>query len=236
MPHYLFLDTETSGLFDYSKPADAPGQPRAAQIGMIFVNHAFEIEAEHEFLIRPEGWEMEEEATKVTGLTTEHLKANGVPIGEALQLYQSGIAARRVVAGFNVQFDLKIGRAELRRAGFEDNYLQTRNLCLMWATRAMVGARGANGAVKIPTLKEACAFFDIEQPAAHSALADARSAYQIMLKLVERGALPEPKSPYDKKAKPKKAAKPRSRAAQQDGDDADQDIPDFIGGANADGQ
>lgn len=224
MPHYLFLDTETSGLFDYSKPADAPGQPRAAQIGMVFVNPAFEIEAEHEFLIRPEGWEMEAEATKVTGLTTEHLKANGVQIAEALQLYASGITARRVVAGFNCQFDLKQMRAEMRRAGMEDHYLQTRNLCLMWATRAIVGARGANGAVKIPTLKEACDFFGVEQPQAHSALADARSAYHLMLKLVERGALPEPKSPYDQP--PKKAKAPKRPKVGLPGDDAKLDIPE----------
>lgn len=227
MPHFVIADCETSHLFDYSRGADEPGQPRLAQLGLIFVDTNYRIETEYEWLIKPEGWEMSDEAASKTGLTTEYLKANGVPIAEALQLYQSALLARRVVAGFNVQFDLKMMRAELRRSGMEDHYLATRNLCLMWATRPIVNALDAKGKVKIPKLEEACAFFEIEQPQAHSALADARSAYQLLLKLVERGALPEPKSPYDKKAKKPKA--PRKRARNQDGDDQDQEIPDFLG-------
>lgn len=228
MPHYMIADCETSHLFDYSKDADAPGQPRLAQLGLVFVGMDHSIEAEYEWLIKPEGWEMHPEAIEKTGLTTEYLKEHGVPIADALAQYRAGIQAKRVVAGFNVQFDLKMMRAELRRAGMEDHYLMTRNLCLMWATRPIVNALDAKGKVKIPKLEEACAFFGIDQPKAHSALADARSAYHLMLKLVERGALPEPKSPYDKKGTGKKPKAPRRRAAQ-DGDDRDQEIPDFLG-------
>jgi hypothetical protein len=36
--NYLALDTEGSGLFDFTKPADAPGQPRLAAIGMILAD------------------------------------------------------------------------------------------------------------------------------------------------------------------------------------------------------
>lgn len=206
-PHYLVVDSETSHLFNYDIPADALGQPRLAQLGMIHVNHKFEIEAEHEFLIKPDGWEMSAEATEKTGLTTEYLIEHGQPIIEALALYEAAIVARRVIVGFNINFDLKQMRAEMRRSGMDDRYLQTRSLCMMWATRSIVGATDAKGKVKIPSLQEACAFFGIPQPQAHSALADAHSAYQLMLKLVERGALPEPKNPYDKKPKKAKVAK-----------------------------
>lgn len=227
MPHYVIADCETSKLFDYTQAADAPDQPRLAQLGLIFVGHDHQVQAEYEWLIKPEGWEMHPEATEKTGLTTEYLKKHGVPIASAIQQYRSALEARRVVAGFNVQFDLKMMRAELRRAGIDDHYLQTRNLCLMWASRGIVNALDARGKVKIPKLEEACAFFGIEQPKAHSALADARSAYQIMLKLVEMGALPEPKSPYDKKAKKPKG--PKRARPQRSGADEDQDIPDFLG-------
>lgn len=221
MPHYLICDVESSGLFSYDQPADAPGQPRIAQIGLIHVRHDFSIEAEHEFLIRPEGWEMSDEAAQVTGLTTRFLKENGGPIAEALALYNAGVDARRVVVGFNVDYDLKCMRAENRRAGLDDRYLLTRKMCLMRGSREIVGARDVRGNVKIPKLQEACAFFAIEQPKAHSALADAHSAYQLMLKLVERGALPEPKSPYDKK--PKKAKAPKEPKAGLPGDDPELD-------------
>jgi DNA polymerase III epsilon subunit-like protein len=209
MPHYLICDCESSGLFNYDKPADAPGQPRIAQIGLIFVSHDFKIEAEHEFLIKPEGWEMSEEAAKVTGLTTEYLKEHGGPIADALALYNAGIDARRVVVGHNVDYDVKCLRGENRRAGLDDRYMATRTLCTMRASTdiCQIPPNGNRGGYKWPKLSEACLFFGIEQPAAHSALADARSAYQILLKLVELGALPEPKSPYDRPTKKLKPAK-----------------------------
>lgn len=225
MPHYLVVDVEASGLFSYDKPADAPGQPRVAQIGMIFVSHDFKIEAEHEFLIKPEGWEMSEEAAKVTGLTTEFLKANGGPIAEALALYNAGIDARRVIVGHNCDYDCKALRAENRRAGLDDRYMQTRTLCTMRASTDLcqIPPNGNRGGYKWPKLSEACVHFGIHQGQDHTALADARSAFAIMMKLVERGALPEPKSPYDKAAKKPKASKPKVNA-NGDGDDADLDI------------
>lgn len=212
MPHYLIVDCESSGLFSWDQPADAPGQPRVAQVGLIFVNHDLKIEAEHEFLIKPEGWEMSDEAAKVTGLTTEHLKEHGGPIADALALYNAGIDARRVVVGHNIDYDAKCLRAENRRAGLDDRYMQTRTLCTMRSSTdiCQIPPNGNRGGYKWPRLSEACLFFGIDQPAAHSALADAHSAYQIMLKLVERGALPEPKSPYDRPTKKQpKVAKPQ---------------------------
>lgn len=202
MPHYLVLDCENTGLFDYSKAADAPGQPRVAQVGMIFVSPDFEIEAEHEFLIKPNGWSMTPEATAVNGITDEMLNEKGVPIRDALELYAAGLDARRIVVGHNVNFDLKCMRAELRREAMEDRYLLTRSICTMFGSRAICNLG------KVPKLAEACEFFGIKQTAGHTALADAHSAFQIMKHLVARNALPLPKNPYDKSAKPK-AAKPR---------------------------
>lgn len=233
MPHFMICDAESSGLFDYEKGADAPGQPRLAELGLIFLDSAYQVQAKHSWLIRPEGWEMSAEAAAKTGLTTEFLKANGVPIADALAMYMAGIEARRVVVGFNIAYDLKIMRGEARRAGLPDRYMETRNLCLMWATRGIVGAKTEAGRAKNPKAEEACAFFGIP-PGPHRALPDCEANLAMLLELVKRGALPEPKSPYDKKAKPKKAA-PRSRKADPE-DDADQEIPDFIGGASADGK
>lgn len=222
MPHYLVYDVEASRLFDYDLAADAPKQPRLAEIGMIFVSHDHKVEAKHDFLIQPLGWEMTEEATEKTGLTTEYLKSNGGPIAPALQIYSSAIDARRVMVGFNISYDLKVMRAELRFAGMQDRYMETRSIDLMSATRTIVNALDKRGRVKQPRLEEACAFFGIEH-GKHRAPGDAEACYQIMLKLVERGALPEPKSPYDRGTKKPKAAPPRKVGL--DGDDPELEIP-----------
>jgi DNA polymerase III epsilon subunit-like protein len=208
----IFVDTETSGLFAYDKPADAPGQPRLAQIGMIFVGTNREIQSQHEFLIRPRGWVMSPEATETTGITTEHLEKNGVPIDEALDLYQRAIEGRRVIAGFNVSYDLKVMRAELRHTGKPDLFMSTRSMCLMAGSRALVNALDKRGRRKAPRLDEACAHFGIEQPAAHSALADAMSAFQIWQKVLDAGAALEITDPYNKKPKAKPA---RRKAGEQ---------------------
>lgn len=229
MPHYLIYDVEASKLFNYTLAADAPGQPRMAEIGMIFVGSDYKVEARHQFLIRPEGWEMSDEAAEKTGLSTEYLKANGGTSAEAIQLYSAAIDARRVMVGFNVAgYDMKVMRAELRFAGLKDRYMETRSLCLMAATRHIVNALDKRGRLKNPTMEEACAFFGIEH-GKHRAPGDAEACYQIMLKLVERGALPEPKSPYDKKPKKAKTAKAPKVGLPGDDpelDDAHAEIPE----------
>lgn len=204
---YLFADVEASGLFDFTKAADAPGQPRLAQLGMIFVGADREIQSRHEFLIKPRGWMMSPEAEKLTGITTAHLEEHGVPVTEALRLYHSAIEARRIVCAFNAPYDLKVMRAEARHAGKPDLFMQTKSICLMQGCRRQVGAVNVSGGNKAPTLKEACDFYGIGQPAAHSALADAFSAYNIWLKVLERGGDPEVKDPYQKKPKKKSAGR-----------------------------
>lgn len=197
MSSYLIADAETSGLFRYDQPADAPGQPRLAQIGLIFATPELEIEAEHEFMIKPVDWQMSEEAAGITGLTTEMLLEHGVDVTDPMKLYAAGIDADRVVCGHNVSFDVKMMRAELRRLGMDDRYIRTRTICTMQASRPICKLPSN----KVPKLHEACEFFGIEQPQKHSALADARSALSLMRKLREIGALPFPRHPLDGKRK-----------------------------------
>lgn len=202
--NYVVLDVETSGLMDFKKPADAIGQPRVCQAGLIFVDADLAIERVIEHLIKPNGWALDNEceAAKINGLTQEKLEAEGVDIKDILREYGSAIDERRIVVGHNCSFDMKLMRAELRFAGFPDRFMQTRSICTMWGSRDAVGIPAKNGrGFKIPKLSEACAHFGIEQPSSHSALADARSALEILRRLKEAGQFPALTDPYDKKAK-----------------------------------
>ena len=222
---FIHIDSETSGLFDYEKAADAPGQPRLASVGMIFTNNNLEIEAEHEFLIKPDGWVFDDncEAAKVNGLTHERLMAEGVPISDVLPLYAAAIDASRIVSGFNVSFDIKVLRAELRHAGLEDRFMKTKTCCTMWGSRAICLIIGDTGKVKNPKLNEAAAFFGIDVADGHTALADARRSLLILRALKERNVMPEIKDPYNKKPKTKKALKrPKPNA---NGDEDQNEIP-----------
>lgn len=197
---YAIVDTESTGLPDYSKPADAPGQPRVCSIGIILTTEELGIESQTSFLVRPTGWVFDNasEAAKVNGLTYERLMDEGVPIVEAIQPYVEAIDAGRIIAGFNVIHDLKMLRAEMRHVGLEDRYLKTRYVCAMQGCRKLVDARGATGKRKAPRLEEACTFFGIEQKDKHTALDDALAAHAILQRLRERGEFPAYTDPYEK--------------------------------------
>jgi DNA polymerase-3 subunit epsilon len=234
---YVGLDTEGSGLFDYNQPADAPGQPRLAAIGIIFADENLTETERHGFLIRPNGWSFDDhsEAAQVNGLTHERLMDEGVDVKEALRLYGDALDSRRIVVAHNALHDLKMMRAEMRLVDYPDRFMETRYICTMQGSRQMVDARTADGRKKAPKLEEACAYFNIppEQKGAHTGIGGAERAMEILRQLHARGEMPAYKDPYDKG--PKKPTPQRARQASLLSD-SDQDIPDFIGGANEDGK
>lgn len=203
---YLVIDTETNGLFDFTKPADAPGQPRLANLAMILLNEELETEASYNFFIKPDGWTIPPEAEAVHGITLADLEEKGVPVKEVLEAYSDFILKGYAVAAFNAQFDVKQMRGELRRAGMPDLFEKTQNICLMRAATDVVKAPKKTGkGYKFPKLSEACEFFKIPQPAAHSALGDAESAVAILKALQALARLPLPEVHF---AKEKPAAGP----------------------------
>lgn len=201
---YLILDCETSHLFDYTKPADAPGQPRLCEIAMHFVTHDMTLERSIVSLIKPVGWTFDDagEAAAVNGLTHARLDAEGVPATEIMREYGAAIDERRIIVSFGALYDTKVMRAELRHAGYPDRYMQTRYICLMQGCRKLVDARGASGRKKAPNLEEACKFFGLEpEPKPHQAIHGADRARQILIALHERGEMPAPTDPYEKHSK-----------------------------------
>lgn len=117
---FLVIDTETTGLFDFKQPADADGQPRLASVAFVLADEAGGEIMAVKRLIKPDGWEMPDEAFKVNGLSTEFLDANGVPVLTVLEEYEGFIRNGMIVIAFNAQFDTKVMRAEMRRAGRPD--------------------------------------------------------------------------------------------------------------------
>ena len=213
------IDTETSGLFDFKQPADAPGQPRLANLAIIMLDENLEVTAEHDFLIQPDGWDLTPEAAAVNGLTVERLKAEGIPVRDVLGKYSTLIEAGYVIATYNAQFDTKIMRGELRRAGMPDLFEQTPNVCLMRASTDVCKIPSKNNrGFKFPKLGEACAFFKIEQSASHTALGDARSAVAILKALHALKALPEPEVHYAKNVPVGAPVKPAAAAAPKTDD------------------
>ena len=190
---YAIIDTETTGLFDFSKPADAEGQPRMASLAIVKLEENLDAGETHLFYIKPDGWEMPEAASKINGLTTDYLMAHGEPVRRALDAYTTAIDEGYVIASYGVDYDLKILRGELRRADAPDLYEQTQKLCLMRVCTPICQIPRAKGkGWKFPKLAEACEHFGIDRVPDHTALNDAEAAASILLDLEGLGKLPAP--------------------------------------------
>lgn len=209
---YVIIDTEGSGLFRFKDeagnpvPADAPGQPRLAELVMIFVDADLQVEREYQTYIRPDGWEMSPGATAVNKLTTEFLLANGIPVTEALVEFERAIIEAapeggRIVVCHNAQHDLKQIRAELRRAGRPDLFEITRNICTMRGLTNVccIPPNGGRGGYKFPKLSEACVHFGFDLLGDHTAFNDARACLQLFRKMHELGVVPDAKIHLAKK-------------------------------------
>lgn len=196
----VVIDTETNAIPDYKLPADHPDQPRLAALGMLYLDRDLKITSQYSALIRPDGWQMTQEATNANGLTDELLAKEGVPVREALVQFSNAITLGCVALAHNVRFDLKIIRGELRRAGMPDLFEQTQNVCLMRSATAVCAIPSGRGrALKWPSLLEAYTFFYGVAPGGqHTAIGDAYAGVEIMRALFERNALILPAVHYAK--------------------------------------
>ena len=182
---FTVIDCETNGKPDFKKPADDPSQPRLAQLCMIDVNDRLEIEGEANYYVRPDGWKMEEEASAINGLTDDFLNEHGRPITEVLSEYQNRILNGRAIVAFNAQFDCKTMRGELRRAGLDDLFMKTRNVCVMRKSNGVILKAG--GKKGWPSLAEARAFLNLTTEGAHKAVKDAHDALEVFRHLKAQG-------------------------------------------------
>lgn len=210
MTKFVVVDTEGSGLFDYSRPADDPGQPRLAALAMIFLDDRLQIERQYIQLVKPDGWVMSAEAEAVNGLSMDRLRAEGVPVAEVLAAYTAAIEAGYAVAAFNAQHDCKTMRAELRRADMPDLFERTPNFCCMRKSNGPIPK--ASGKKGWPSLREAKAFLEargvvFEDAAQHQALPDALVCVEILRYLQSVGVDLTPEVHFKNQA-PGKSGKP----------------------------
>ncbi|HUY05077.1 MAG TPA: 3'-5' exonuclease, partial [Rhodocyclaceae bacterium] len=203
MPRYLVIDTETSGLFNFALPADAPEQPRLASFTALeFDTDTTPPDETPEMfstLVRPDGWEIAPEVTAINGLTTQTCMDTGVSIGSVLAYYTEKVLTGWIVVAYNAQFDTKVIRGEYRRANLPDLFEQTPNICLMRAAHKLKIEKAGEKKKGFPKLSDVIRHFfreDIEGP--HHSEIDALAALRILRKMIPMNALPAPEVHYAK--------------------------------------
>lgn len=189
----LFLDTETTGIPERSWKwdEDYAQYPHVVQLAWM---HGCKVESH---VIRPDGWEIPEEATNVHGITTDFALACGEPFAAVVDRFIQDCHDAGLICGHNIHFDTAIIKAnilrELGREYYDANDVESalykgKRIDTMRPTMKWVDARTQNGRLKFPTLSELYAHcFDGDTFPAHDALADVKAVARCLPIIVENG-------------------------------------------------
>lgn len=187
----VFFDTETTGIppRDAKWDVDYEQFPRICQLSWVFgccvENH----------IIRPDGWEIPQEATEVHGITTEYAQEHGEPLENVLSLFIADCKQAKLICGHNLYFDVSIIKSEImRRNAYNDDVEQAlhkgKRIDTMRPSMKWVDARFSNGRLKFPKLEELYArCFPGETFPAHDAIEDVRAVARCLPVLVEKGII-----------------------------------------------
>jgi DNA polymerase III epsilon subunit-like protein len=133
---YLFFDTETTGLpRSWKAPlSDANNWPRLVQLAFITYDDWGNKIAEGNSIVKPEGYKIPYEASKIHGITTEKALQEGKPVEEVLQQFQSYLNESPILVAHNIEFDKAIVGAEFVRNRMENLIVGKRQICTMKKT------------------------------------------------------------------------------------------------------
>ncbi|MEI6669039.1 MAG: 3'-5' exonuclease [Acidobacteriota bacterium] len=182
---YLFFDTETTGIpRNYKAPAsDGANWPRLVQLAWVLADDdAREITAA-EFIVKPEGFPIPADASRIHGITTERAVRDGADLGGVLAAIALDIPKADVLVAHNMSFDEKILGAEFLRAAHRNPVETKPRRCTMLEATQYCELPGRYG-YKWPTLPELhMKLFGTPFEGSHQALADVRACARCFFEL-----------------------------------------------------
>ena len=152
---YLFFDTETTGLpRNYKAPVtDLNNWPRLVQLAWLFYDESGNKIAGNDIIIKPEGFTIPVESSRIHGISTERAMREGVSLTEVLQEFQLRIDQAEFLVAHNMSFDEKILGAEFLRCKMANPVPTKKQICTMQSTTNFCAINGPYG-YKWPKLSE----------------------------------------------------------------------------------
>jgi DNA polymerase III epsilon subunit-like protein len=152
---YLFFDTETTGLpKNWKAPVtDLNNWPRLVQLAYLYYDSNGNKISGGDFIIKPEGFTIPADASRIHGISTERAIKEGKPLLTILQTFQLLISQAEFLVAHNINFDEKIVGAEFLRAGMQNSLPSKRKICTMESTTNFCALAGPYG-YKWPKLSE----------------------------------------------------------------------------------
>lgn len=182
---YLVFDVETTGFpTDWNAPISRLNNwPRIVQIGWLAFDGRENLLSSKSHIIKPDGYTIPEESVKVHGITSSYALTNGAGRNPILNRFTDLVKASSYVIAHNMNFDEKIVRSELLRAGIDDHFDRPSKVCTKESGTDICQLPGKYG-YKWPTLEELYRhFYEDNLEGAHDALNDARATANCFFKL-----------------------------------------------------
>ena len=186
---YLFFDIETTGL---PKVRDASitnlnNWPRMVQLAWLRYNENQNLIFEANYIIKPEGFTIPADASKVHGITTEKALESGVYLETALQEFSEVISKSEIIIAHNMDFEEKIVGAEFLRSGVKSVLFDKQRFCTMKTTTELCQITGPYG-YKWPKLSELYYhLFKKDFEDAHDAAVDVKACVKCFFELMRVG-------------------------------------------------
>lgn len=198
MKNVLVFDSETTGL-----PANGANYAIDFDQFPHVVQLAWWINGVHKsFIVKPDGWEIPEEATKIHGITTEQALLQGVPFAKVADEYIHDCMIADIIIGHNIYFDSSIIKANILRMGMPNYYNdlvepamdKSKRICTMMKTIKFVDAKFENGrGGKFPRLEELYDKLFEDTFPAHNAHEDVKATLRCVEELLKIGIIEIPK-------------------------------------------
>lgn len=195
----FIVDCETTGIPARREVITSPSYPHLVEIAGLLVDDDEKELASFDLIVRPDGWEIPDEAAAVHGISQEKALLYGVPLRVAVAVYTNLLRTADRVAGHNLEYDIGIISAAIYRAGGDPaRYNVVPNptctailgepIAKLPATQRMIDA-GFGDKFKKPNLGELYkSLFGEAFANAHTALADCRAAARILFEIERRTA------------------------------------------------
>ena len=184
---YLFIDTETTGLPKdrNSSPMESDKWPRLVSVAYILCEERIIVDKDY-FIIKPNGFIIPSESTKVHGITTADAISKGCTLSDVLDCIKSKIDECAIIIGHNVAFDINVLDSEFYRYNNTLPVHLKPHLCTMELSKDFCGLPNN----KYPSLEELYSTLKGESIAnAHNAMADTQAAMECFWILNDSGII-----------------------------------------------
>jgi len=188
---YLFFDTETTGLpGNWNAPiTDLDNWPRLVQIAWLQYDHKGRKVSGRDYIIKPEGFTIPDDASQIHGITTELALKEGFSLQKVLEEFSSIIDESTCLVAHNMSFDEKIVGAEFLRQRIKNSLSEIERICTMKVSTDYCKLPGKYG-YKWPKLSELhIKLFNNDFEEAHDASVDIAACAKCFWELKKIGII-----------------------------------------------